>query len=220
MATLCFRTAHTMVGEDMGIKVSILIPVWNQEVLVIRCLDSIPRRDDIEVLVRDDGSTDRTLDNLIDYRMKHRNLNLRVFYNGTNRGVAYTKNRLLEDARGEYFNILDSDDYLYTEEYSRAVDDIDGSDLCLIDFATNDGFQHRLSPENHNLYCAQTMRFTRKDFAKGIKFPEEIRAADDWYFHIELTERNPSEHYTHIVAYHYNFPREGSLSDLKMKGLI
>ena len=38
-------------------KLSILIPVWNQEELVIKALDSIPRRDDIEVLAYDDGST-------------------------------------------------------------------------------------------------------------------------------------------------------------------
>ena len=37
-------------------KLSILTPVWNQEELVIKGLDSIPRRDDIEVIVRDDGS--------------------------------------------------------------------------------------------------------------------------------------------------------------------
>ena len=201
-------------------KVSILTPVWNQEELVIKALDSIPRRDDIEVLVRDDGSTDRTLDNLIAYRIKHRDLNLRVFYNGTNRGVAYTKNRLLEDARGEYIHILDSDDYLYTDEYNRAIDSINGSDICIMDFITNDGFPHRMNTENHNLYCAQILRLIRREFADGIQFPEDIRAADDWYFHNDMMARNPSEQYTGILAYHYNFPREGSLSDLKMKGLI
>ena len=36
------------------IKLSVCIPVWNQQELVLRALDHIPRRDDIEVLVRDD----------------------------------------------------------------------------------------------------------------------------------------------------------------------
>ena len=48
-------------------KLSILTPVWNQETLVIRTLGSIPRRDDIEVIVRDDGSSDNTLANLREY---------------------------------------------------------------------------------------------------------------------------------------------------------
>ena len=46
-------------------KVSIIIPVYNQEELVIMALDSIPKqREDIEVIVIDDGSTDDTLKNL------------------------------------------------------------------------------------------------------------------------------------------------------------
>ena len=46
-------------------KISIIIPVYNQEELVIRALDSIPKqRDDIEVMVIDDGSTDDRLKNL------------------------------------------------------------------------------------------------------------------------------------------------------------
>ena len=61
-------------------KLSILTPVWNQETLVIRTLGSIPRRDDIEVIVRDDGSTDKTLENLLTYA-KDTDLNLTVSAN-------------------------------------------------------------------------------------------------------------------------------------------
>ena len=84
------------------IKLSVCIPVWNQEELVIRALDHIPRRDDIEVLVRDDGSTDRTLSNLLDYKARHPELKMKVYRNPENKGMYYTLNRLLEDARGEY----------------------------------------------------------------------------------------------------------------------
>ena len=45
-------------------KVSVIIPVYNQEELIIRCLDSIPKRDDIEIIVINDGSTDKTLHTL------------------------------------------------------------------------------------------------------------------------------------------------------------
>ena len=53
------------------IKVSVLIPVWNQEELVIKALDHLPRRDDMEIIVRDDGSTDNTLANLKQYKEEH-----------------------------------------------------------------------------------------------------------------------------------------------------
>ena len=44
---------------------TIIIPVYNQETLVIRALESVPKRDDIEVIVIDDGSTDNTWNNLL-----------------------------------------------------------------------------------------------------------------------------------------------------------
>ena len=61
------------------IKLSVCIPVWNQEVLVLRALDHIPRRDDVEVLVRDDGSTDNTYQNLLRYKENHPELNLKIY---------------------------------------------------------------------------------------------------------------------------------------------
>ena len=47
------------------LKVSVLIPVWNQESLIERAVHSIPRRDDIEIVAVDDGSTDDTLQKLM-----------------------------------------------------------------------------------------------------------------------------------------------------------
>ena len=67
------------------IKLSVLIPVWNQEELVINALEHLPRRDDIEVLVIDDGSTDNTLANLRKYKEDHPELNLTVVANKGNK---------------------------------------------------------------------------------------------------------------------------------------
>lgn len=52
-------------------KVSVIIPVYNQEVLVLKALDSIPTRDDIEIIVIDDGSTDDTWTKIWNYTMEH-----------------------------------------------------------------------------------------------------------------------------------------------------
>ena len=103
-------------------KLSILVPVWNQEKLVIRALNHIPCRGDIEVLVRDDGSTDNTLPNLIAYRDDHPDLRMFIYSNGVNKGLYYTTNRLFEDCKGEYFHIHNSDDYVDTDAYNRLID--------------------------------------------------------------------------------------------------
>lgn len=205
-------------------KLSILTPVWNQAELVILELENLPRRDDIEVLVRDDGSTDGTLEALYKYRDKHPDLNLTVFTNGENKGVAYTKNRLLESMKGEYFHIHDSDDYVFPEEYSEAVDllyNVD-ADVVTFDLEINDGRILRIDEANRAGYCAQIGRFIRKSFVDeyNIRFPEEIRAGDDLFFNNDCIKHGAKHLYSGIIAYHYNFPRDGSLYDLQTKGLI
>ena len=202
-------------------KLSILIPVWNQERLVINALDHLPRRNDVEVLVRDDGSTDNTLANLLTYHVEHPEFDLRIFSNGCNRGVAYTKNRLLEHAEGTYFHIHDSDDYVDTEAYERMIDGLtdDGPDIIAFDLIINDGSVIRLTEKEHMLHPAQIARFIRTDFVDGMKYPEHIRSGDDKLFNDEMQGRHPRYVFTGQAFYHYNYPREGSLSDLLDKGV-
>ena len=202
-------------------KLSILIPVYNQEELVIQALESIPVRDDVEVIVCDDGSTDRTYENLCKFAETTK-LNLTILKNDENKGVAYTKNRMLDLCKGEYFHIHDSDDYVITDEYSRLIDALYGqdADIIVMDLIINSGDRFHIDDMNKELYCAQIARFVKRSFAEGLKFPEEVRAGDDWYFANDLLARNPATCYTGIAGYHYNFPRVGSLTDLKSKGLI
>ena len=201
-------------------KLSVLIPVYNQEELVIKALDHLPRRNDVEVLVRDDGSTDNTLANLLAYHVEHPDLDLRIYSNGKNRGVAYTKNRLLEDACGEYVHFHDSDDYADTDAYAGLIDRLDGADVYVMNLIVNSGDIYDITEENGHVFCAQIARFIRTEFVNGMEFPEAIRAGDDGYFAVELEKRNPKTVYTRIPAYYYNYPREGSLTDMRLKGIL
>lgn len=199
-------------------KLSILVPCYNQEVLAIKALDSIPRRDDIEVIARDDGSSDKTLENLLRYKDEHPELNLRVESNGKNLGCFANGNRLLADATGEYIHTLDNDDWLYTDVYNRVIDMIDGEDCIFFNLQINNGFTFELSPDSRMSFCAPTTKFVRRAFAEGIRYPEHEKNAGDWYYALELFARNPVCKYTGLTAYHYNHPREGSIYDLLSKG--
>lgn len=204
------------------IKLSVCIPVWNQQELALRALDHIPRRDDIEVLVRDDGSTDRTLSNLLNYKARHPELKMSVYRNPENKGMYYTLNRLLEDARGEYFHCHNSDDCVDTEVYSRLVDGLHGMDVLGFDLRINSGTVWKLTPESNRIHCAQAIRFIRKGFVDqyGITYREDLKAASDYYYNEEMLKHNPVIVYSGEVCYLYNFPREGSLVDLRAKGII
>ena len=202
-------------------KLSVVIPVWNQEKLVLRALDHIPRRDDIEVLVRDDGSTDNTHTNLVKCQADHPELNLKVYKNGENRGMYYTLNRLLEDASGEYFHAHNSDDYVVTKKYNRLINRLDGTmDVLGFSLQINDGTVWPLNEETNRIHCAQAIRFIRKAFVDGITYNEQMKAASDWYYAEDLMKRNPRIVYSGEVVYMYNFPREGSLVDLRARGVI
>ena len=206
------------------VKLSVIIPVWNQEELVIKALDHLPRRDDIEVLVRDDGSTDNTLANLREYKEDNPEMNLTVVANKGNKGVAWTKNRLLKAAKGEWFHVHDSDDWVYTDLYNKMITEwltnCKDADIVCMDLEINGGVRYPLNENTQRVYCAQISRFIKRDFVNGMTFPENIKAGDDWYFAEELLTRNPKIVYSGVMAYHYNFPREGSLSYLQLRGLI
>ena len=199
----------------MEYLVTVFIPVWNQEELVLRALRSIPEREDIEILVVDDGSTDDTLKNVLEYAKTHPNMS--VLTNGENRGLGYTKNVAYDHARGKYVHQLDSDDYLYMAEYERVLAQLDGSDIVYCDARKNDGSVFHLTMMSQRMLCVGWFRFIRREFLGAHRCPE-VKTGEDWYLNEELQAIPHTEKYTGIVAYHYNFPREGSLFDLLVKG--
>lgn len=200
-------------------KASIIIPVWNQEELVIRALDSVPRRDDIEVVVCDDGSTDHTLKNVKSYAKAHSDLNIRVLWNKENKGLGFTKNKLYDNAKGEYVYELDSDDYLITGEFSEAVDLLDGTDLVFVNLEVNSGEILYLNEQTKTMWVGGASKFIRREYLGDIRC-EEVRVFEDVVVNNGLMRKPHTEKYTGKVVYHYNWPREGSLCWLASKGLI
>ena len=202
------------------IKISVIIPVYNQEDLVIRAIESIPKRDDIEIIVIDDGSTDDTWKKLIEYRNYHPYMfNLILLYNEVNKGVAYTVNRGYDCAKGDYIVLLGSDDYFYTDKFEEIMQQLDGTDLVYFNLQVNNGDIWRLTNENKG-FCCGSVKFMRREFVGKTRCPLNAKAGEDYYFYLELLSKNPSENFTDITVKHYNYPRENSLSNLRSKGVI
>jgi glycosyltransferase involved in cell wall biosynthesis len=95
------------------IELSFVIPAYNVEKFIGRCLNSIYSQsvdeNRYEVIVVDDGSTDNTLNIL--KKLTERHKNLRVF-SQENQGVSIARNRGLEMAVGKYVWFVDADDYI------------------------------------------------------------------------------------------------------------
>lgn len=198
-------------------KVSVIIPVYNQEELIIKAIESIPKREDIEIIVIDDCSEDNTWNVLIEYRNKNPQMfNLILLYNEENKGVGYTVNKGYDNARGEYIVLLGSDDYFYTNKFEEILQELDGTDLIYFNLQLNDGYIWHLNEKTKKDYCGST-KFIRREFLGNTRNPE-IRAREDWYFYNDLLKKKPTEKYTDKTIKHYNFPREGSLTWIACNG--
>lgn len=187
-------------------KISVIIPVYNQEVLVLKALDSIPRNDDIEIIVINDCSTDNTLNVLYEYQQ---NRDITILNNETNRGVGYTVNRGYDIAQGEYIVLLGSDDYFITEEFNKIYPYLNGTDLVYFNLRINDLTVWKVNEVSSRGYVG-SVKFMRKEFIGNTRCPDK-RQAEDFDFFQELLKKNPTEFFTDLTIKHYNFPREGSL---------
>ena len=193
-------------------KLSVIIPVYNQEELVIRAIDSIPRRDDIEIIVIDDGSTDKTWKNLFIYQ-KFQNNKIVLLRNDKNMGVSYTLNRGYDIVKGEYVVLLGSDDYFITDKFEEAVDnELTGEDLIYFDLELNNGDIWHLIEETKHLFCG-SVKFMKRVFIGDTRCPVDIRTGEDKSFYEDLLKKKPTEKFLNIVLKHYNHPRKGSLSE-------
>ncbi len=91
-------------------KISILVPIYNVEKYLKECLDSLINQtlDDIEIICLNDGSTDSSVEILEEYRLKDKRIKV---INKSNSGYGHSMNIGLNNARGEYIGILESDDF-------------------------------------------------------------------------------------------------------------
>lgn len=108
-------------------KVSVLIPVYNAEQYIVRCIDSILNQTypDLEVVLVNDGSTDNSGKICDEYASQ--DSRVRVFHK-KNSGVSETRNVALDNAQGNYILFVDSDDYIEPNMVEVLVDNIKKND--------------------------------------------------------------------------------------------
>ena len=191
------------------IKCSIIIPCYNMQDYIIRALKSIPVREDIEVILVDDHSADDSVKLITDF-IESSKLRIKFLMHEENKGVSHVINNAMNLVEGEYIYQLDSDDYLYTDEFNRAMQCLDGTDVIYVRAKMNDGTLMIPDERNHN-YCASWFKFIRKDFMGDFKRPINVYGGDYEQF-MEILSRSHSYRHTNFVVYHYNFPREGSIT--------
>lgn len=116
-------------------KVSVIVPVYNVEKYLKRCLDSLINQtlSDIDIICINDGSKDSSLQILEQYAQKDSRI---VIYNQENSGLSVARNTGLEHASGEYIGFVDSDDWVDLDFYEKLYNSAknNNADIAVADF--------------------------------------------------------------------------------------
>ena len=116
------------------ITISVIIPVYNAEKYLKRCLDSIfVQSGTFEIIAVNDGSTDNSLNILNDYAKRYSNLKI---INQSNQGVSTARNNGMLAAKYEYITFIDNDDWLEPEAFDIVRKNLnkDNADILIADY--------------------------------------------------------------------------------------
>lgn len=107
--------------EEQLKKISVIIPVYNVEKYLEKCIDSVLAQTykNIEIILVNDGSTDKSGAICDTYKSKKDNI---IVIHQTNSGVSVARNNGLKKATGDYIAFVDPDDYILPEMYTLMVD--------------------------------------------------------------------------------------------------
>lgn len=120
---------------NKDIKVSVIVPVYNTEKFLHRCVDSLLNQtlEDIEIILVDDGSKDSSPAICDEYAEKYDNIAVLHLENG---GPARARNKGIEIAKGDYIGFADSDDYCHVEQFEKLYNNAkeNNSDIAMCSF--------------------------------------------------------------------------------------
>lgn len=116
-------------------KISIIIPVYNREKEIEKCLESVINQkniEEIEVIIINDGSTDNSENIILNYIQNHQKIDIK-YIQKENEGIAKTRNLGIKKANGKYIMFVDSDDYI-DKNLIEKLDKYINEDIDLIKF--------------------------------------------------------------------------------------
>lgn len=213
--------------SDKTPTISIIVPVYNAETYIHKCVDSILAQTftDFELLLVDDGSPD--FSGAICDGYAEKDARIRVIHK-QNGGVSSARNAGLDAAKGEYIVFIDSDDYV-NEKFLRSM--LTAADeentLVIADYQpfNEKGLEERDFPEAFSVDCdaniasAQDFRdlvfgfrvfppyckLYRRDIIEknGLRFNTEIRTAEDFDFNMRYIANVDRIRYVPLTDYMY-----------------
>lgn len=173
--------------------VSVIIPVYNSELYLRKCLDSIVNQtlSQVEAIVVNDGSTDNSLKIAKEYEKIYPN-KVKV-YSVPNGGQGIARNFGVSKAKGEFIAFVDSDDYVDLKMYETLVNCArnNHSDLVICPYSRVDEegnvLHHEMQRVEHSIISMNSGP-TNKLFKKNIWIENDVKFSENlWYEDLEAT---------------------------------
>ena len=181
--------------RGVWLKFSIIVPVYNVEKFLAKCLDSVINQDfdDYEIIAVNDGSSDSSADILDEYAKKNDKIKV---INQANKGLGGARNTAIENACGDYLVFVDSDDFICFDMLSQIASILNENllDILVFDCIQVDVNGNFLTIFSHNFDNISYVTLTQKEFMtfepstwskiykrslfinNNIRFPERL-----WY---------------------------------------
>ena len=187
------------------INFSIIIPHRNIHTLLQRCIDSIPARDDVQIIIVDDNSDPNIVD--FDNFPGKNNPQVEIYLTKEGKGAGYARNVGLDHAKGKWLLFADADDY-FSENLNKLFDEYLNANSDVI-YLLNDTFDQKsgkktdvdspvgsackIYDSNSDLYnvlrykCyAPWTKMVKRDMIvlHNIRF-DEVKASNDAFFSVK-----------------------------------
>ena len=207
------------------IKVSVIVPVYNVEKYLDKCLNTLAKQKlkDIEVIIVNDGSPDNSQKIIDKYTKEYPNMKSYIKENG---GLSDARNYGIKKAKGEYIAFLDSDDYVTEDMYKKMYEKAKSGNFDMVVCDLNYVYPNKVIPASSNvptdttnikkcmlnIYPAAWNKiFKRKLFDNGIEFKKGV-----WFEDVEFIYRLlPSVKSIGTIHEHFNqyVQRDGSITN-------
>ena len=213
--------------------ISVIVPVYNMEAYLARCLDSVLCNSyrNLEVICVDDGSKDRSLELLRAYEVRDKRIVVIAKENG---GVSSARNAGLDCMNGNYFSFVDPDDFVHPQYFELLLQAIEstGSDISFCDFQTVEDKDLPLHSapfvpqanafrilnraqvfKNHQYRSYVWGRLMKTPLCGSLRFREDLSYAEDAMFFAAFAEEKEALSASVVpAALYYYYQREESLA--------
>lgn len=207
-------------------KVSVIVPVYNVEDYLGRCLDSLINQtfSDYEIICINDCSPDNSADILRDYQLEHPDL-IKVYHNEENMGLGKTRDKALTFAKGDYILFIDSDDYVksdYISSYAKALNDGD-YDIIIGGYIRDASGKKTTHLPSNSVWSTVTYpmawaKLFKKSFidSNNLEFTQ-IACSEDIYFSLSAYYCGAQTKVIDYAGYYYYFNRDSIIGSMDYK---